>query len=197
MHCPCTSCRCLDPLCTRCCLAAIDHPRTTYACLGGRILRDTYYCHVGQWAHPIELNYTRICSSHIRAEETVIRNASHKTLKNPHSPKGWIPRGHTCNLLCDMEYRHLGRTGLKVSTLSYGAWVSFHNQLDVRNAKEIMKLCFDRGINFFDNAETYADGKAEEVMGDAMKVGVQPQVLHITVLQILVRRAQMYDEGFS
>jgi voltage-dependent potassium channel beta subunit len=68
-----------------------------------------------------------------------------------------------------MEYRHLGRTGLKVSTLSYGAWVTFGNQLDVKDAVGILSRCRDAGVNFFDNAEVYADGKAEEIMGAAIK----------------------------
>ncbi|EIE23150.1 hypothetical protein COCSUDRAFT_66187 [Coccomyxa subellipsoidea C-169] len=68
-----------------------------------------------------------------------------------------------------MIYRHLGRTGLKVSALSYGAWVTFGNQIGVPQAKKLMQQCWDGGINFFDNAEVYADGKAEEVMGAAIK----------------------------
>lgn len=68
-----------------------------------------------------------------------------------------------------MEYRHLGRTGLKVSALSYGAWVSFGNQLDVKDAAGILSRCREAGVNFFDNAEVYADGKAEEIMGSAIK----------------------------
>lgn len=68
-----------------------------------------------------------------------------------------------------MEYRHLGRTGLKVSTLSYGAWVSFGLQIDVPQAKELLTACRDAGVNFFDNAEVYAKGQAEEIMGQAIK----------------------------
>jgi aryl-alcohol dehydrogenase-like predicted oxidoreductase len=68
-----------------------------------------------------------------------------------------------------MEYRHLGRTGLKVSALSYGAWVSFGNQLDVKDAKVLLHRCREAGVNFFDNAELYANGRAEEIMGAAIK----------------------------
>ncbi|CAL5222112.1 g4425 [Coccomyxa viridis] len=68
-----------------------------------------------------------------------------------------------------MIYRHLGKTGLKVSVLSYGAWVTFGNQIGVPEAKAIMQQCWEGGINFFDNAEVYADGKAETVMGQAIK----------------------------
>lgn len=68
-----------------------------------------------------------------------------------------------------MEYKNLGRSGLKVSQLSYGAWVSFGNQLDVKEAKSLLQCCRDNGVNFFDNAEVYANGRAEEIMGQAIR----------------------------
>lgn len=68
-----------------------------------------------------------------------------------------------------MEYRHLGRTGIRVSELSFGSWVTFKNQVDVKAAVEIMSAAYDAGVNFFDNAEVYASGKSEEVMGAALK----------------------------
>ncbi|KAK9835512.1 hypothetical protein WJX74_002086 [Apatococcus lobatus] len=68
-----------------------------------------------------------------------------------------------------MIYRHLGRTGLKVSALSYGAWVTFGNQVDTKLAKELLTACNEAGINFYDNAEVYAGGDAERVMGQAIK----------------------------
>ncbi|MEP0806757.1 MAG: aldo/keto reductase [Chloroflexota bacterium] len=68
-----------------------------------------------------------------------------------------------------MEYRHLGRTGIRVSELSFGSWVTFHTQADVKAAAEMMAAAYDAGVNFFDNAETYAGGKSEEVMGAALK----------------------------
>jgi len=68
-----------------------------------------------------------------------------------------------------MEYRHLGRTGIKVSELSLGSWITFKNQVDVDAAAEIMAAAYDLGVNFFDNAEAYARGKSEEVMGAALK----------------------------
>jgi voltage-dependent potassium channel beta subunit len=68
-----------------------------------------------------------------------------------------------------MEYRHLGRTGIRVSELSLGSWVTFKNQVDVKAAVEIMSAAYDAGVNFFDNAEVYAGGKSEEVMGAALK----------------------------
>jgi len=68
-----------------------------------------------------------------------------------------------------MEYRRLGKSGLVVSQLSFGSWVTFGNQVDNKTAEECMHLAYDGGINFFDNAETYADGKSEEVMGEILK----------------------------
>ena len=68
-----------------------------------------------------------------------------------------------------MEYRHLGKAGIRVSELSLGSWVTFHNQVDVNAAVEMMSAAHDAGVNFFDNAEVYAGGKSEEVMGAALK----------------------------
>jgi voltage-dependent potassium channel beta subunit len=68
-----------------------------------------------------------------------------------------------------MQYRRLGRSGLRVSTLSLGSWVTYHNQVDTAAAVEMMAAAFDAGINFFDNAEVYAGGRSEEVMGAALK----------------------------
>jgi len=68
-----------------------------------------------------------------------------------------------------MEYRHLGRAGIRVSELSFGSWVTFGNQADVKAAVSMMSAAHDAGVNFFDNAEVYAGGKSEEVMGAALK----------------------------
>jgi len=68
-----------------------------------------------------------------------------------------------------MEYRRLGKSGLQVSVLSFGAWVTFGNQVDVDAALEIMTAAYDAGVNFFDNAEVYAQGQAETVMGAALQ----------------------------
>ena len=68
-----------------------------------------------------------------------------------------------------MEYRRLGSSGLKVSALSFGSWVTFSNQLDAEHAVEIMGSAYDSGVNFFDNAEVYAHGEAERVMGRALE----------------------------
>lgn len=67
-----------------------------------------------------------------------------------------------------MQYRRLGSSGLKVSALSFGAWVTFSNQVDVDKALEIMGRAYDAGINFFDNAEVYARGQAETIMGQVL-----------------------------
>jgi voltage-dependent potassium channel beta subunit len=68
-----------------------------------------------------------------------------------------------------MHYRFLGKTGLKVSALSFGAWVTFGKQIGDPMAEQLLHAAYDAGINFFDNAETYADGQAELVMGAILK----------------------------
>jgi voltage-dependent potassium channel beta subunit len=68
-----------------------------------------------------------------------------------------------------MEYRRLGQSGLKVSALSFGSWVTFAKQLDVDMALQVMSAAYDAGVNFFDNAEIYAHGESERVMGKALK----------------------------
>lgn len=64
-----------------------------------------------------------------------------------------------------MEYKRLGKSGLKVSSLSLGSWLTFGNQISDDTAKELMYTAYDKGVNFFDNAEVYAKGKSEIVMG--------------------------------
>ena len=68
-----------------------------------------------------------------------------------------------------MQYRRLGRSGLQVSELSLGSWITYHNQVGVDAAVEMMAAGFDAGINFFDNAEVCAQGQSEVVMGQALK----------------------------
>jgi voltage-dependent potassium channel beta subunit len=68
-----------------------------------------------------------------------------------------------------MEYRRLGTAGIKVSQLSLGSWVTFGPQVDVDKAVELMRYAYDSGVNFFDNAEVYAGGKSEQIMGDAIR----------------------------
>ena len=69
----------------------------------------------------------------------------------------------------NMEYRPLGRSGIKVSVLSFGSWVTFDNQVAVDAAVECMQVARDAGCNFFDNAEAYAGGRSEEIMGEALR----------------------------
>ena len=64
-----------------------------------------------------------------------------------------------------MQYRRLGKSGLRVSALSFGSWVTFSTQLNVSDAKEVMAVVRDYGVNFFDNAEVYARGESERIMG--------------------------------
>ncbi|WP_298833571.1 aldo/keto reductase [uncultured Piscinibacter sp.] len=68
-----------------------------------------------------------------------------------------------------MQYRRLGRSGLQVSLLSLGSWVTYHNQVDGRAAREMLAAAMDAGVNFFDNAEAYARGQSEVVMGEAIR----------------------------
>lgn len=68
-----------------------------------------------------------------------------------------------------MEYRRLGKSGLQVSVLSFGSWVTFGKQIGDSTAEDLMTLAYDNGVNFFDNAEIYARGKSETVMGDILK----------------------------
>ena len=68
-----------------------------------------------------------------------------------------------------MEYRRLGKSGLQLSVLSYGSWVTFHSQMADQHADELMGIAYDNGINFFDNAETYADGESEKMMGRVLQ----------------------------
>jgi voltage-dependent potassium channel beta subunit len=64
-----------------------------------------------------------------------------------------------------MEYRKMGKTGLQLSTLSFGSWVTFHKQINDSIADELMGIAYDAGVNFFDNAEVYAAGESEKMMG--------------------------------
>ena len=68
-----------------------------------------------------------------------------------------------------MEYRRLGNSGLQVSVLSFGSWVTFHKQIDDTSADELMGIAYDNGINFFDNAEVYALGESEKMMGRVLR----------------------------
>ena len=78
-----------------------------------------------------------------------------------------------------MQYRRLGRAGLRVSALSLGSWVTYHNQVDVKSAAEMLAAAFDAGVNFFDNAEAYAGGRSEEIMGAALKQLAWPRLNYV------------------
>ena len=78
-----------------------------------------------------------------------------------------------------MQYRRLGRSGLKVSELSLGSWVTYHTQVDVAAAREMLAVAMDHGVNFFDNAEAYAMGKSETVMGEAIKALKWPRLNYV------------------
>jgi voltage-dependent potassium channel beta subunit len=78
-----------------------------------------------------------------------------------------------------MQYRRLGRSGLKVSELSLGSWVTYHNQVDTSAATEMLAAAKDAGVNFFDNAEVYASGQSEVVMGQAFKALKWPRLEYI------------------
>lgn len=68
-----------------------------------------------------------------------------------------------------MEYRYLGRSGLKVSVFSFGNWLNSNTKEDYELTRDCMKKCFEGGVNFFDTAEIYGAGQAEECMGQAIK----------------------------
>ncbi|WP_326534817.1 potassium channel beta subunit family protein [Pseudorhodoferax sp.] len=78
-----------------------------------------------------------------------------------------------------MIYRHLGRAGLRVSALSLGSWITYANQVDAKAAVEMMAAAFDAGVNFFDNAEVYAAGQSETVMGQALKTLGWPRLNYV------------------
>lgn len=78
-----------------------------------------------------------------------------------------------------MNYKRLGRSGLKVSELSFGSWVTYGNQLDKGAARECMAAAWDAGVNFFDNAEVYAAGRSEEIMGEALHELGWPRVRYL------------------
>ncbi len=96
-----------------------------------------------------------------------------------------------------MEYRHLGKAGVKVSELSLGAWVTYGNQFGVAEAKEIMAAAYDAGVNFFDNAEAYAAGQAETIMGEALKDLGWPRKDYLVSTKIFWGGEGPNDRGLS
>jgi voltage-dependent potassium channel beta subunit len=84
-----------------------------------------------------------------------------------------------------MEYRQLGNSGLKVSALSFGSWVSFSNQIGVDTALDCMTAAYDAGVNFFDNAEVYAHGQSEIIMGNVLKKAGWPRDSYILSSKVM------------
>ncbi|MGL6111455.1 MAG: aldo/keto reductase [Rubrivivax sp.] len=78
-----------------------------------------------------------------------------------------------------MQYRRLGHSGLRLSLLSLGSWVTYHNQVDSKSAVEMMAAAFDAGVNFFDNAEVYAGGRSETLMGEALRTLNWPRLNYV------------------
>jgi voltage-dependent potassium channel beta subunit len=90
----------------------------------------------------------------------------------------------TPNVNPKMEYRRLGNTGLKVSVLSFGSWVTFDAQLDNQLALECMAAAGDAGCNFFDNAEAYAGGKSETIMGEVLRELAWPRWSYVVTTKV-------------
>lgn len=84
-----------------------------------------------------------------------------------------------------MEYRRLGKSGLKVSELSFGSWVTFGNQVDVDKAVQCMTIAYDAGVNFFDNAEGYGSGQSELVMGETLQKTGWPRDSYIVSSKVM------------
>ncbi|KAG8369723.1 hypothetical protein BUALT_Bualt14G0043500 [Buddleja alternifolia] len=137
---------------------------SSYADRGQRSLQCRY--------SDIEAGVKRLLHSIKHLESQNPSGASEQTIVRIHPKYNTKSPPTNCSMKIPdqtMQYKNLGRSGLKVSQLSYGAWVTFGNQLDVKDAKSILQCCRDNGVNFFDNAEVYANGRAEEIMGQAIK----------------------------
>ena len=96
-----------------------------------------------------------------------------------------------------MEYRRLGRSGLQVSALSFGAWVTFAQQITRETASDLMTAAFDGGVNFFDNAEAYAAGEAEVVMGKILKKKGWPRSEFVVSSKVFWGGDKPNQEGLS
>ena len=96
-----------------------------------------------------------------------------------------------------MQYRRLGHSGLQVSELSLGSWVTYATQVNVKQAKEMLAVALDGGVNFFDNAEAYASGQSEEVMGDAIKALKWPRLNYIVSTKFYWGLAEPEGKGKS
>jgi voltage-dependent potassium channel beta subunit len=99
-----------------------------------------------------------------------------------------------------MNYRRLGKSGLKVSELSFGSWVSFHNQMQVEEAKASMIAAYDAGVNFFDNAEVYAHGQSETIMGQVLQETGWPRDSYLVSSKVFwgsIRDPKPTQEGLN
>jgi len=96
-----------------------------------------------------------------------------------------------------MEYRRLGRSGLKVSALSFGSWVTYGNQVEANAAVELMAAARDHGVNFFDNAEVYAVGKSETLMGEALKKLAWDRLTYVVSTKFYWGLPAKFDDGVN
>ena len=96
-----------------------------------------------------------------------------------------------------MKYRHLGKSGLRLSELSFGAWVTFGQQISNETAEELMTIAYDSGANFFDNAEAYAEGQAEIVMGKILKRKGWPRDTFLVSSKVFWGGDKPNQEGLS
>ena len=96
-----------------------------------------------------------------------------------------------------MEYRRLGKSGLQVSAVSFGSWLTFGKQIGNSTAEELMKCAYDNGINFFDNAEVYADGKSEEVMGQILSKMKWPRDTYVVSSKVFWGGDKPNQKGLS
>jgi voltage-dependent potassium channel beta subunit len=96
-----------------------------------------------------------------------------------------------------VEYRRLGRAGLRVSALSFGSWVTYGNQLDESAALNLMAAARDQGVNFFDNAEVYANGKSETLMGNALKKLAWDRLTYVVTTKFFWGFPAKFGEGVN
>ena len=96
-----------------------------------------------------------------------------------------------------MQYRHLGKAGIKVSELSIGSWVTYGKQVDVPAARKILEAAWEAGVNFFDNAEAYARGESEVIMGKALKELGLPREQYLVSTKIFWGGSGPNDTGLN
>jgi len=96
-----------------------------------------------------------------------------------------------------MNYRQLGRSGIRLSELSLGSWITYGNQVDNDTARQCIQAAYDVGVNFFDSAEGYADGQAETVMGKVLKETGWQRESYVVSTKIFWGGAGVNDTGLS